>query len=274
MLARLERPRPVRPVLAAYCLGEFRLELDGVETNEWRSGRALRLFQYLITHRRGPAAPDTLVDALWSDPQAADPGTSLRVSVHLLRQELARHASALGRISIKFGDGGYRLIAPELWLDVDEFETHVASGRHLEAFGDGSAALAAYARAAELYQGEFLTGAWQQWAILRRERLKDQFLFVAGRLADAALHVGDFETAIVHCQSLLQADPYHEPSYRKLMQSHARLGQLGRVRRWYEVCAHTLRADLGLAPQPETDLVYRSVLGQHQPALVRQGVVS
>ncbi len=248
--------------LSAYCLGEFRLALADSVAPELRSGRARRLFQYLIAHRQRPIAPDTLIEALWPNPDAADPGTSLRVSVHLLRQELARQPDSLGRASVEFGDSGYRLTAPELWVDVEDFERCVTRGRQLDVAGAHSDALAAFARAAELYQGEFLAGAWQQWAVLRRERLKDQFLFVAGRLAEAALQVGDYQTAIIHCQRMLEADQYHEQTYRTLMICHAHLGQLGRVRSWYEVCVDTLRTDLGLMPQPETDGLYHSVLSR------------
>ena len=40
----------------------------------------------------------------------------------------------------------------------------------------------------------------------------------------------------------------------------ARLGQRGRVRRWYDICVRTLRIELDAVPEPETESLYRLAL--------------
>jgi DNA-binding SARP family transcriptional activator len=44
------------------------------------------------------------------------------------------------------------------------------------------------------------------------------------------------------------------------MLCHARLGQRGRVRCWYNLCRHTLRSELDIDPEPETVRLYTRLL--------------
>src|SRR4051812_12996929 len=53
------------------------------------------------------------------------------------------------------------------------------------------ARLPLWERAADLYRGDFLADAWDDCIVFRREGLKDQYLYVLARLADAALEAGD-----------------------------------------------------------------------------------
>jgi DNA-binding SARP family transcriptional activator len=155
----------------------------------------------------------------------------------------------------------YQLAVPNLWLDVDEFAACCALGRQLLDAGDRGQAMQAYARAAQLYRGEFLAGAGEAWAIVRREGLKDQYLFVLERLAEAALQARDYEVCTQYAQRLLEEDRCRESTYRMLMVCHAQAGQRGRVRSWYELCVQTRRAELGVTPEEATIATYREVLG-------------
>jgi DNA-binding SARP family transcriptional activator len=160
-------------------------------------------------------------------------------------------------------EAGYQLSAADLWLDVEEFERCCVAGRRLERQGRMAEALGAYARAADLYAGDFLGDSWDDWVVFRREGLKDQYLFVVAKLADAALVDGDFQGCIVRCQQLLVHDRCREDTYRTLMLCHARLGQRDRVRCWYELCVRTLRSELGVEPEAETVALYRRAILSH-----------
>src|SRR5262249_53531695 len=134
-------------------------------------------------------------------------------------------------------------------------------GAQLEANGQAVDALAMFDRAAELYRGDFLPDSWDEWAIFRREGLKDQYLFILAKLADARLRSGDFDSCIRLCRLLLEQDPCREDTYRMLMLCHAQLGQRGRVQRWFELCVQTLRSTLDIDPEPETLSVYQRARG-------------
>jgi DNA-binding SARP family transcriptional activator len=147
-----------------------------------------------------------------------------------------------------------------MWVDVEQFERSLLRGRQLEGAGQAAAAVVEYSYAADLYHGDFLLDVTDEWAVLRRERLKDQYLHVLERLTDAALAAGDYDGCIDRCQKILEHDQCREDAYRALMVSHARLGQRGRARRWYEVCVSSLRSTLDVDPEPETQLTYRRAI--------------
>ena len=256
-LSAVSSPPPVR----AFCLGPFCVTVDGQPIAAIGAGKARALFQYLVNHPNRPLDRELLIETLWPDPDAEAAGTSLRVAVHALRQVLQSTDGIERWLSVQVHSTGYQLNAPDLWLDVDEFMRCCARGRHLWGSGEVAEAGAEYTRAAALYRGAFLEGATDAWVLLRRESLKDQYLFVLERLSEAALAAGDYEGCILHSQQLLEQDRCREQTYRTLMACHARLGQRGRVRSWYELCAQTLRAELGVSPAPETTSVYLAALG-------------
>lgn len=250
-------PRSESPPVTVCCLGPFQFAVDGQEIRNWRSSRARALFQYLVTHRGRPIPRDTLIQALWPDPDAIAAGSSLKVAVHVLRQVLHQANRETTCLTILAHDCGYQLTTPYLWIDVEEFERCYTLGRTFEAQGHASHALALYRRAAELYRGDFLEELTDDWPMFRREALKDQYLFVLSCLAKAAVESGDYQSGVVWCQQLLARDRCREDAYRLLMICHARLGQRSRVRRWYELCLQTLRAELDCGPEPETERVFR-----------------
>lgn len=254
---------PVSPCVASAvvnCLGSFQFRVAGVSEIDWRSGRARALFQYLVSHRGRAVPNDTLIHALWPEPGAIAPGSSLKVAVHALRQALKRIGADESIVQVTAHDASYQLNASSLWVDVEEFERCYLLGRERQAHDQPLEALALYARAAELYRGDFLEELSDDWLIFRREALKDQYLFVLYNLAQAAVAVGDYQSGITRCQQLLTKDRCREDTYRLLMICHSRLGQRGRVRAWYHFCCQTLQTELDCEPDDETRLVYRQAI--------------
>ncbi|HLZ26178.1 MAG TPA: BTAD domain-containing putative transcriptional regulator [Chloroflexota bacterium] len=259
--------------LAVHCFGPFQLLVGGNPIDIWRSARARALFQYLVSHRAHPVTRNAVLEALWPDPEATPASTSLKVVVHRLRKALGT-VDADGPIDIQAGEDGYQLSAVGMWVDIEQFDRSLSRARQLEGAGQAAAAILEYSCAADLYHGDFLLDVGDEWAVLRRERLKDQYLHSLERLTDAALAAGDYDGCIDRCQLILEHDHCREDAYRALMVSHARLGQRGRSRRWYEVCVESLRTNLDVDPEPETQLTYRRAVAgefsQHNPTALRE----
>lgn len=245
------------------CLGPFTVQVGDQRIESWRPRKARALFQYLVNHHDRPVPREALMEALWSDPDAIAPATSLKVTVHTLRQLFSRLGEDAPALVLDREQAGYRLEADNLWLDVEEFEGCCQRGRRLLHQGEVDEGMDCYRRAADLYRGDFLPDAWEDWVVFRRERLKDQYLFVLAHLADAALRAGDDEECILRCQQLLEEDRCREDTYRRLMLCHARLGQRERVRRWYDLCVRTLRSELDAAPERQTEELYQRAMGGH-----------
>jgi len=242
------------------CLGTFRCIISGSPLERWRPGRARSLFQYLISHHGHSVPRDALLSALWPNPTAAAPRTSLKVAVHALRQTFREVDDNQARLEVLTEGQSYRLSAPDLWLDVDEFDRLCDTGRSLEADGHKAGALHCYTRAAALYQGDFLQDVADNWPVFRRETLKDRFFYVLGALAEASFAEGRYHDGILACQQLLAKDPCREQAFRVLMMCHACLGQRSRVHAWYGLCVSTLRAELNAEPEPATQQTYRRAL--------------
>lgn len=236
--------------------GRFRFLVDGTAVDDWRSSKSRALFQYLSLHHDRHVPRDTLIAALWANPNAAAPATSLKVAVHSLRATLAASGSRLP-FTIVSHEAGYLLQTSGLRIDVEEFDLCYRTGRLLQREGQTAAALAQYARAVELYCGDFLEDSSDEWPVFRRESLKDQYLFIVTELARAAIAEGNYQEGIEHCQRILATDRCREDAYRMLMICHSRLGQRSRVRRWYDLCITTLRSELDCVPSADTESAYQ-----------------
>jgi DNA-binding SARP family transcriptional activator len=254
--------RPAAGRIAVNCLGSFQLQIDQRLVDTWRPTKALALLQYLLVHRARPTPREVLIEALWPDPDALAAGSSLKVAVHSLRQMLTELGGEASGLTVQAHAAGYQLVAPELWVDAEEFERRCQAGRRLDAQGQPKAAVEQYTLAADLYRGDFLEASLADWALLRRESLKDQFLYVVGRLALEAMAAADYHGCILRCQQILQHDACREDTYRLLMEAHGRLGQRVRVQSWYDLCVRTLDARLDIGPEPETDAMYRQALAE------------
>lgn len=273
-------PLPDRtPTLQIRCFGRFEVLRDGVPIEQWRRGKAKMLLKFLIV-RRQPVPRDVLIDLLWPE---ADPRTAvngLRVALHALRQALGPCGKDGQRVRdcVIFEGGNYGVNpAAELWVDADEFSKHFIVGMRLERQGQITAAINHFERAESLYRDDYLLeDLYEDWTLVRREELKDQYLMVLTKLADACLNQGDPEGCIVRCHRILQKDACREDAYRRLMRCYAELGQRSQALHWFDVCVQTLRRELDVTPSEQTIELYEQIsLGKSPDASrcrpIRQG---
>ena len=203
------------------------------------------------------------MDAFWPVAAPAAARNSLNVAVHGLRR--AFRDSAREPVVV-LEDGTYRL-GPQLrlWLDVDEFEHHVAGGRQLEAAGVPVAAAAEYERALALYQGDFLADdPYEEWPATTREHLLLDYLDVLDRLSAIWFDGHQYGASVALCRLLVERDPCREDGHRRLMRCYSRQGQPHLALRQYQACADALQRELGVDPEPATAALARQ-LRSRQP---------
>ncbi|HVC32369.1 MAG TPA: BTAD domain-containing putative transcriptional regulator [Chloroflexota bacterium] len=275
-----DRPPVIRSVGAAprlhvRCFGRFEVLRAGVPIEHWRRGKAKLLLKHLIA-RRQPVPRDVLIDLLWpeADPQIAVNG--LRVALHALRQALGEgeRESRSGGEYIVFESGNYSVNPlAGLWVDADEFDEHFATGLRLERRGQVAAARCHYEQAEAVYRDDYLLeDLYEDWTLVRREELKDQYLMVLTKLADGCLREGDAEGCIVRCHKILQKDACREDAYRRLMRCYAQLGQRSQALHWFGLCTRTLRQELDVAPSEQTmDLYQKITTGQRCDSALGDG---
>ncbi len=250
------------PPLQIRCFGRFEVLRDGVPIVQWRRGKAKLLLKFLVV-RRQPVPRDVLIDLLWpeADPRAAVNG--LRVTLHALRQALGSGAiDGQDAPDYVIYDGGSYGVNPaaNLWVDADVFSDLFSTGIRLERQGQIAAAISHFEQAERLYRDDYLLeDLYEDWTLVRREELKDQYLMLLTKLADACLDRGDAEGCILRCHRILQKDPCREDAYQRLMRCYAILGQRSHARHWFEVCVRTLRRELDVAPSEETVQLHEAV---------------
>jgi DNA-binding SARP family transcriptional activator len=250
-------------LLSVQLLGRLRVRLDEVAVDDWPSGRGRSLFKYLVAHRDPWPRREQLMEAFWPEAAPAAARNSLNVAVHGLRRAF-RHLADVPVVVLE--DGAYRL-GPELrlWLDVDEFEAHVADGRRLEVAGDLAGATAAYERALALYQGDLLADdPYEDWSVVPRERLLLAYLDVLDRLSGLYLGQHQYGACVALCRLLVERDPCREDGHRRLMRCLTRQGQPHLALRQYQACADALHRDLGVDPGPAT-VALADQIRRHRP---------
>jgi DNA-binding SARP family transcriptional activator len=250
-------------LLTVHLLGQLKVRLDDVPVDDWPSGRGRSLFKYLVTHRDPWPRREQLMDAFWPEAVPAAARNSLNVAVHGLRRAFRDRA---GVEVVVLEDGAYRL-GPglRLWLDVDDFEDHVAAGRRLEAAGDLAGAAAEYERALALYQGDLLADdPYEDWPVTAREHLLLDHLDVLDRLSGLYFGQHQYGACVVLCRQLVERDPCREDGHRRLMRCFTRQGQPYLALRQYQACADALHRDLGVDPDPATAALATQIR-RHQP---------
>ena len=199
------------------------------------------------------------MDIFWPDTEPEAARRNLHQAIYSLRQTLRRRAPRIHHI--QFENNQYLLNpALNLWIDVEGFQSHVQSGRRLEAAGQRAAAMTDYSTAEGLYQGDFLEeDIYDDWPRPRRERLRTIYLDIADRLSEYYRQLGEYAATIALCQKVLTLDNCVEEAHCRLMRCFLAQGQRHLAIRQYHTCVQALAKELDVPPADETRKLYASI---------------
>jgi DNA-binding SARP family transcriptional activator len=245
------------------CFGRFEVRSASGQIEHWNSIKAKSVLQFLLMRPSEPTLKDTLLEAFWPEDTGQAAGNNLKAAVHSLRLSLNElSADQSNRQMVLFSEGSYR-INPEisLLIDVVEFGRLRDKGRLLEKEHRIYEAIKEYEKAECLYRGDYLEDEpYEDWTILRRETLKDNYLFILNKLASHSLQTSDFENCIHYSQKILAKDPSREDAYRNLIRCYLKLSQRNQALRWYNMCWKAIKAELDTTPEKETIDLGESIL--------------
>jgi DNA-binding SARP family transcriptional activator len=246
------------PELAVHLLGPLCVAVGGMAAQDWPSARCRSLLGYLLTHREPGPPREVLMEIFWpgSSPEASR--NSLNVAIHGLRRTLR---SVTDLPIVVHGGGAYRINRDlRLWLDVEEFDSHVESGRRSEETGDLDQAMRHYEFAASLYRGDFMADdPYEDWAALTRERLRLTHLDALGRLSNLYFNAGHYTVCASLCLRIVERDPCREDAHRRLMRCYSRQGLPHLALMQYRLCAQALADELGVEADPATAELYQHI---------------
>ncbi len=233
-----------------------------VRDREWRSSKARQLFQLLLTERGRTLPRDRVLEALWPEMESDAAANNLRVTLNRLSKAIEpdRPDGAPPAYILQQAETYGFNTASEYQIDAADFAEAVAEGQRAIRRGQRAAAIAAFRTAMELYAGPYLPdNMYEDWTVVERERLTMLFNDAAIRLGMLLLEEGLAHDAIGLGWRVLENDRAHEDAYRLLMRAHASRGERSTALRLYARCSAMLQEELGVAPMPETIMLYNTL---------------
>lgn len=175
------------------------------------------------------AAKKAIRQALWQIHQAADPpGEASRLV-----------ESANDTIAVNSGR--------PVWLDATVFAD--VSGELDDSTPDDVGKLA---DAARLYRGPLMAGCDDDWCIVERAHFEDLYISLLDRLSSLYEQRGQMRQAIIFARRLLDVEPAHERSHRRLIDLYYRIDDRTRAVRQWRLCKDALEQELGIRPSKRT----------------------
>jgi SARP family transcriptional regulator, regulator of embCAB operon len=238
--------------------GRLVVELGGRRVEDDLPGTAGRLlFAYLVLNRFRRISRDELLIAAYGEEAAPEHHPRLSVLLSKLRRVVGAEVLT-GRSEIE------AVLPPGTFVDVEaaleathRAESHIARGEWAEAWGP--AGVAYHVASRPLFQGQ--DRAWlDEW----RRRLDDVRLrglecFAAARLGLGGSALSQAEEC---ARRLIELAPYRETGHRILMEALERRGNGAEALLAYDRLRVLLRDDLGIAPSPSVQAVYRRLLDE------------
>ncbi|MEZ4621459.1 MAG: AAA family ATPase [Caldilineaceae bacterium] len=121
--------------------------------------------------------------------------------------------------------------------------------------------------AVSFYYGDLLPACYDEWIAPERERLRHRLIEALEQLVQLCEDQRSYLTAIHYAQQLLQQDPLHEATYRRLMRLYMLADNRAAALQTYQTCLALLQQELGVKPGPETQHAYAQLLAMEIPAV-------
>jgi len=247
---------PVRPgyQLAVTTFGEFAIRRSdgGQVSDRVRGGRVQQLIARLLTE----AAPlrTAIAERLWPDLSEKQAGANLRVTLASLLDSIEPDRRTGTSWFVRTDDGRLRLGDDALFVDLREFERHLAAARAAERSGRHTDALEQHRAAFACYQGEFMPGVADTDVEHARLRLQTLAYSSGCRLAELLLAKGEPEDALSVAVLAARIDPLAERARRTEIRSHLALGSAMAARSTARKLRSVLQAE-GMRPDRDTELL-------------------
>jgi predicted ATPase/DNA-binding SARP family transcriptional activator len=245
------------PTLRVHLLGGFTLTWDEVPLASIPNVAARSLLAYLITYRDRHHTRDLLAGTFWPDLPDTVARRRLSRALWEIQRALrpAQDVELTHPVLLTQGDTIQFNPAFPLWLDMEEFNklvdwspdqtTNVSVYQHID--------LTVLHKAVELYRGDLLAGYYDEWLLVKRERLREMFLIALERLVMGYKSRGEYEQALVHARRLTVEDPWREDAHCEVMRLCHLLGRDTEALKQFEICRQILAEELGVEPSPEME---------------------
>jgi DNA-binding SARP family transcriptional activator len=259
---RVSVPAAASRSLVINTLGRFEIAKDGarIEFSGKAPKKPLDLLKMLLINGGRNMTADSLAETLWPDASGDAAADSLTTSIQRLRHLLG--SESVIRVKLREVGLDRRVVRVDAW----DFEKSLRHSREALCQGDEARAEQLNRYAQTLYQGHFLPcDSDKSWSFAYRERLRGKFLRLAGSLCRKLIEQGDTRQAIACYQDSLEIDHLAEEFYQQLMHCYYRAGFHAEAAVVYQTCRKNLALNLGIAPSPRTEEIFRMIRNHKGP---------
>ncbi|MCL4562735.1 MAG: tetratricopeptide repeat protein [Chloroflexi bacterium] len=253
--------------LSLFLMGQMAVTLDGQPVTGFESGKVRALLAYLAIETDRTHSRETLANLLWPDQPEQAARNNLRQALANLRQAVGDHKAhppflEITRETVQFNQSS------DHWIDAAAFSKLLgAAQKHRHRHPESCPLCARWLeQAAELYQGSFLenfyvgdSAPFEEWSLVKREKLQHLALGTFFHLAAANERDGDYERAYQYASRQLELDPWREEAYLQAMRAQAFQGHRNAALALYDTCRSLLKAELGVEPTVETRALYEQI---------------
>jgi DNA-binding SARP family transcriptional activator len=248
LLNHLNRVPP--PPLNILTLGKFEVSQHGqtIDKSAWHQRKAGELFRLLLISTGHTLTRDEIIETLWPDKSIGQAQPLFHRATSQLRRVLESD------LPDKF---------PSRYLEVDEGRVvlHLPIGSRIdfEEF-EQSVCREQWSEALACYGGDlFPDDRYADWAAALRERLIQRYLRILITQAQLDFSAADYAETLDRCRRALAIEPWHEAAAYLVMRAHLAQNDRPSALRVYRTLERTLHAELGLAPMPELQALFRSI---------------
>jgi len=228
--------------LSCASLGRFHIQWGELSLSEtgWKVEKARWLMARLAWSWGQPVSTESLMEWLWPDLPALRGRKNLSQCLMSLRQTL----------QLEDDDEQEMLLRTPASLQLNPSCLAQHDAVLLKGL-TSSEEPAAWEKALSLYQGEFLPGCFDEWALLVRDDLHTRVVAAAEKLAQHCLDGQDWAGGLQASQRGLALDPCHQDLALAGMEACLKLGRFELAVRTFEQVKKQLRSQLDVEPSTE-----------------------
>ena len=240
---------------------ELRVDDSRLGPRDFGGIKPKQLLEMLLLERGRMVPKDRIAELLWGAALPQRVAATVETYVAVLRRRLDVRPG-LGRRLIATEPGGYRLIAEQLAVDLDRYESLLRRA----VAAAGAERRSALEAVVEMGQLELLTDEpYGAWVVPAREHYRECQVQALVELAECCLDEGDHRAAVAAAERAATLEPTRERAYRAAMRAHHALGDRDGALRAYERCRQALVGELGVGPAYETAALHRAILLDEGP---------
>ncbi|MDQ3813231.1 MAG: AAA family ATPase, partial [Armatimonadota bacterium] len=239
--------------------GGLRVRQEDQIITRFRTQKTATLLAYLAYYPRMHAR-EILIAVLWPDYSPTLARNSLRVALTSLRRQLEPPGVAVGSV-ILADRTSVGLNFDAVATDVARFEEALHAAARA---GSNAEQLNFLLDAVDLYQGDLLTGFYENWVFSEQQRLAEEFFRALSQVIGHLECSGDYERAIQYAEQGIRIDRSREAIHRDLMRLLSRIGQHESALRHFDKLKMLLATELDTSPSLATRALIETIRAEMQ----------